>query len=125
MFKDPFVISSIILALSFILILIWNLKLKNKWIKITFLVLAIVYLVTIFILDNNFVNSLLTSLITYIWYPNYLLFIVTIIISIIIFIITLFKKKLKSKYKIINYILFCFLFTIYIIYLRQDIDTSL
>ena len=125
MFKDPFVISSIILAFSFFFILICNLKLKNKWFKIIFLILSIAYLVAIFIFDNNFITDLLTSLITYIWYPNYLIFVTIIIISIIILLITLFKKKMKLKYKIINYLLFCFMFAIYIIYLRQGIDTSL
>ena len=125
MFKDPFVISSIILAFSFFFILICNLKLKNKWIRITFLILSIAYLVSIFVFDNNFITDLLTSLITYIWYPNYLIFVTIIIISIIVLLITLFKKKMKLKYKIINYLLFCFMFAIYIIYLRQGIDTSL
>ena len=125
MFKDPFVISSIILAFSFFFILICNLKLKNKWIRITFLILSIAYLVSIFVFDNNFITDLLTSLITYIWYPNYLIFVTIVIISIIILLITLFKKKMKLKYKIINYLLFCFMFAIYIIYLRQGIDTSL
>ena len=63
MFKDPFVISSIILAFSFFFILICNLKLKNKWFKIIFLILSIAYLVAIFIFDNNFITDLLTSLI--------------------------------------------------------------
>ena len=125
MYKDPFIISSIILAFSFFFILICNLKLKNKWIRITFLILSIAYLVSIFVFDNNFITDLLTSLITYIWYPNYLIFVTIIIISIIVLLITLFKKKMKLKYKIINYLLFCFMFAIYIIYLRQGIDTSL
>ena len=125
MFKDPFVISSIILAIAFLFILFYNLKLKNKWIKLIFLLLAICFFITIIILDNNFIYDLLRSVITYFWYPNYLIFIITILLSIIIFMYTLLNKNIKTKTKIKNYILFSLVFSLYIIYLRQNIDTSL
>ena len=125
MFKDPFVTSSIILALCFFFVLVCNQRLKSKWIKIVFLILSICYLTLILVFDTNFVYDLLRSLITYVWYPNYLIFVTIIILSIIILLITLFNKKMKLKYRLSNYFIFSLLFALYIIYQRQGIDTSL
>ena len=125
MFKDPFIISSIILAISFVFILICNHKLKSKVINISFLILSILFLILIVIFDNNYIYELLKSIITYIWYPNYLLFVSTIFISIIILIYTIFKKKISFLEKIFNYILFGINFSTYIIFLRLDINLDL
>ena len=75
--KDPFMISSIILALAFFFILLYNNTLKNKIVNIMFLSLSLIYLILIIIFDNNYIYELLKALITYIWYPNYLLFVTT------------------------------------------------
>ena len=125
MLQDIVALVSIILAISFFLILIYNTKLKNKFIKIVFMILAICFLISILVLDNAYVYELLKSIITYFWYPNYLIFVTTILISVIIFIFTLLKKKLKLIKYIKNYLLFIVVFPVYIIYLRQEIDTTL
>lgn len=121
--KDPFIISSIILALTFMFLLIYNDTLKNKIIKIIFLILSFIYLTLIIIFDNKYIYDFLKFLITYIWYPPYLLFVTTILFSIINFIYTMFKK-LSSKRKIINYLLFCLNFSCYITFLRLNIDLN-
>lgn len=125
MFKDPFIISSIILAITFLFILIINQKIKSRVINISFLILSLVYLILIIIFDNNYIYDLLKLFITYFWYPNYLVFVTTILISIIILIYTILKKKLSFKRKIINYSLFCITFPCYITFLRLDLDPSL
>ncbi len=125
MFKDLVVIISIILSISFIIILLYNNRLKNKLLNIIFMLLAISFMISILVLDNSYVYDLLRSFITYFWYPNYLIFVTTILISVIIFLITLLKKKVKLKNKIKNYLLFAISFSVYIIYLRQEIDTTL
>lgn len=125
MFKDPFIISSIILAISFVFILICNHKLKSKIIKVSFLFLSILFLILITIFDNNYIYELLKVVIIYLWYPNYLMFVTTIFISIIILIYSLVRKKISFKRKILNYILFGISFASYITFLRLDIDTSL
>ena len=119
--KDPFMISSIILALAFFFILLYNNTLKNKIVNIMFLSLSLIYLILIIIFDNNYFYKLLKALITYIWYPNYLLFVTTVLFSIFIFIFTLLKK-INLKQKILNYSLFCLNFSYYIIFLRLNID---
>ncbi|MGN1353197.1 MAG: hypothetical protein ACI4WF_03930 [Bacilli bacterium] len=119
--KDPFMISSIILVLAFFFILLYNNTLKNKIVNIMFLSLSLIYLILIIIFDNNYIYELLKALITYIWYPNYLLFVTTILFSIFIFIFTLLKK-INLKQKILNYSLFCLNFSYYIIFLRLKID---
>ena len=125
MFKDPFIISSIILACSFFFILLCNHVLKNKLIKLLFIILSSIYLVLIFVFDNQFVYQLFKTFITYFWYPNYLIFVTLIIISVIIFLVSLFKKKLSMVDKTLNDYLFCLNFSCYIIFLRLGIDTSL
>jgi len=121
MLKDPFTISSIIIAISFVFILIFNQKIKSKVIKFSFLTTCLIYLILILIFDNNFIYELLKSSITYIWYPNYLLLVLTILISILIFIYTILKENLSLKNKIINYILFSIMFSLYIIFKRLNI----
>lgn len=124
MFNDPFIISSIILSFSFILILIFNNKIKSKIIKYSFLILSIIFLILITFFDNKYIYDLLKLIITFIWYPNYLIFVLIIIISIINLIYTLIKK-ISLKRQIFNYLLFGICFSIYISYLRLDINTSL
>ena len=121
--NDPFIISSIILSLTFLFLLILNNTLKNKLLKVIFLILAFIFLILIFIFDNNYIYELLKNIITYIWYPNYLLFVSTIIFSIILFIYTLLKN-ITFLEKIINYIFFCISFSCYITFLRLNIDLN-
>ena len=68
--------------------------------------------------------ALLKSLITYIWYPNYLIFVSSILISNIILIYTCLNNKLSIKRKIINYLIFSISYTSYIIFSRLNIDIN-
>ena len=85
---DPFIISSIILSVSFFITLIFNYKLKNNIIKYSFLGYSFIFLLLVFLSDNNFIYQFLKQVITYVWYPSYLLFVITVIINILIFIFT-------------------------------------
>ena len=122
---DPFIISSIILAISFVFILILNQKLKSKIIKISFTIFSLIYLILILIFDNKFLYEFFKAIITYLWYPNYLLFVITILMSIIVLIYSILKKRLPFRNKVINYLLFSILFSCYIIFQRLQIDTDL
>ena len=122
---DPFIISSIILAIAFLTILLFNFKLKSKVIKYSFLIYFSLFLLLIILYDNNFVYEFLKQMITYLWYPNYLLFVITVICDIIIIIYTLFKEKLNNVSKIINYINLLIAFACYIIFLRLNIDPNI
>ena len=122
---DPFVISSIILAFTFIIILLLNIKLKSKVLKYSFLIYSLLFLFLIIIYDNNFIYEFLKNIITYIWYPNYLLFVITVICDIIVFIYTLFRKKMNVISKILNYINFSIAFICYTIFLKLNIDPSI
>lgn len=125
MFKDPFIISSIILAFSFLFLLICNHKLKSKVIKFSFLILCLLILILIMIFDNKYIYELLKIIISYFWYPNYLMFTTTIFFNIIVLVYTLFKNNLSLFQKIINYFLFAISFFSYICFNRLEIDTSL
>ena len=119
--NDPFIISSIILSLTFLFLLIFNNFYKKKALKILFFSLSIIYLTVIFFFDYKFIYELLKVFITYIWYPNYLLFVLNVILSIIILIYTLFKEK-NYLIKIINYCIFSLNTACYIIFQRLNIN---
>ena len=108
---DLLIYSTIIISISFLIILLMNLNIKSKLINILFL-------------DYSFVLNFLTSLITYIYYPNYLCFVISILFSSFIFIYTLIKKNIDKKIKVLNYIFFLIQFSSYIIYQRLDIDLN-
>ena len=122
---NPIIISSIILSIAFIIILLINFKIKNNIIKYSFIIYLFIYLFLILLYDNSFVYQFLRILITYIWYPSYLLFVITIIFNIGITIYTLFNNNLNKVSKIINYINFVISFSCYIIFLELKIDPSL
>ena len=113
MFKDPFVISSIILAVTFLFILISNQKLKSELIKYSFI-----------IFDNTYAYEFLKAIVSYFWYPNYLMFASTVIIVIIILLYTLINSKLPFIKKILNYLLFALCFSCYVVFSRLDIDVT-
>ncbi len=120
----PFIISSILITICFLVILILNLENKNKIINYSFMIISIVEIILIVFRDNSFIYEFLKAMITYIWYPNYLIFIIILLISIITFLITLIKERDKVN-KILNYILFSICFSCYLIYLDLNIDVSL
>ena len=122
---DPFILSSIFISIAFFVILLFNIKMKSKIIKYSFLILTLVFLITIGVLDTNFVYNSLEAIITYLWYPNYLLFVLNILFSIIILLYTLLNDKMLIIKKIASYIFFCISFSCYITFLRLDIDPTL
>ena len=118
-------ICSIIMAICLLIILLTNLIYKKKSIKNIFLVFCLIFLILILTLDTNFVYEFLKSIITYLWYPNYLIFVIIILTSIIILGLSLFKKENLLLKNILNYLLFTICFACYLIFLSLDIDTSL
>ena len=123
--KEPFTIISIILAICFFVILTLNKKIKNKIIKLMFLLFSVIYFIFIIILDSNFIYQFLKAIITYIWYPNYLIYVIVNLISIIILIISFFRKEKNIILNIITYLLFSICLASYLIFLNYDIDPTL
>lgn len=124
MFKDPFIVSSIILAISFIFILICNHKLKSKVLKFSFLILSLIFLILIIVFDNIYIYEILRKFFRFIWYPNYFIFTTIVLFSVINLIYTILNNKKNFKNKIINYLLFGISFSSYIIFTRLDIDVN-
>ena len=84
MFKDPFIISSFIFAITFFLILLLNHTLKNRLLKLVLLLLGFTCFVLILVFDNPYIYQLLRFLIAYFWYPDYLTFVTVILLSVLI-----------------------------------------
>ena len=122
---NPFIISSVILSISFLIILIINIKLNNKIIKYLFIIFSVIYLILILLFDNNFVYQFLKKIVSYVWFPDYLSFVLTNLFIIVVFLVTIFKKNIKKINKIINYILFIISFVCYNIYQSLGIDSSI
>lgn len=122
--KEPFTIISIILAICFFIILTFNNKIKNKIIKLLFLLFSLIYLIFIIILDNNFIYEFLKSIITYLWYPNYLIYVIVVLTSIIILFISFLKKEKNKIKNITSYLLFSICLASYLIFLNYDIDIN-
>ena len=112
--ENGIIIGIIILALSLFIILLTNYKLKNKIITTLFFVYSLLFLILILFFDNNFVIVFLRNLITYIWYPNYLVFVVITIFTIINLIFN----------AIADYLLFIIAFTSYLIFQTLNIDIT-
>ncbi len=122
MFKDPFIISSFIFAITFFLILLLNHTLKNRLLKLVLLLLGFTCFVLILVFDNPYIYQLLRFLIAYFWYPDYLTFVTVILLSVLIFIYTILREKKSLLKKILNYIMFSIAFCTYIIFQRIDIN---
>ena len=119
---NPYIVCNIIVSIVFLILLIFNYSFENKMIKNIFLIQSCVYLILILFFDHNFIYELFKTIITYIWYPNYLLFVLTTLIALIILIYTLIKKYVKKINMIINYILVIITFICYNIFNTLDID---
>ena len=79
----------------------------------------------IILLDSNFIYEFLKAIITYLWYPNYLIFVILIITSIIIQVLNNLKKDNNKLKNILSNLLFSICFSCYIIFLNLDIDPTL
>ena len=122
---NPYIICNIIISIVFLILLIFNYTFENKIIKTIFTIYSTIFLILILFFDNEFIYQFLKSIITYIWYPNYLIFVVTVIITLIIFIYTINKKYMKKSNTIINYILAIITFICYNMFNTLGINTSL
>lgn len=119
------IITSIIMAMAFWLILFINTKRQNKIVHVAFQIFIFLFLMLLIIFDNNYVLELLKSSITYFTYPSYLLYISTVIITNVIMLYTFVKRDLDIKNKILNYTLFVIIFIAYISFNSLGIDSSL
>ena len=121
---DPLIIISIIMSICLLTILMYNTKLQNNIIKYSFVFLGFMFSILIIVLDNKFIYQFLKAIITYLWYPNYLIFVIVILINVISLIVSFFNKN-NIINKIINYILFIISFACYIIFYSYDIEVNL
>ena len=119
---NPYIISNIIVSIVFLILLIFNYTFENKIIKNIFLIYSCVYLILILFFDHNFIYEFFRAVITYLWYPNYLIFVMTTLITLGILIYTLVKKYMKKINTIINYILVIITFICYNMFNTLDID---
>ena len=112
---NPYIICNIIVSIAFLILLIFNYTFENKTIKNIFIIYAILFLILILFFDHDFIYQ-------YLWYPNYVIFVMTTIIALIILVYTLLKKYMKKVNTIINYFLVIITFICYNMFNTLDID---
>ena len=94
-----------IAVLIFFIILIKKEKKINKWIFISiWIVLALIIIINYSSLVFKIVDSLFDALFMAIYFPNTTVYFIIIFISNFFFIFSLVRKKISTKFKIINFI---------------------
>ena len=121
---NPYILCNIIVSIVFLILLIFNYTFENKIIKNIFTIYSVIFIILILFFDNTFVYEFFKALITYIWYPNYLIFVITSLTTLIILIYTLNKKYLKKSNVIINYLLSIIAFICYNTFNTLGIDVD-
>ena len=107
-------IEMFILSLLLFIILVFNLKRKNKFIQMAAIDIYIGFIIGILISYNTYVKSCIHSfsklIMNYIYFPSTVVYFFIILFVTIMMIYTLFSKKLTNFKKIFNYSFFSILY---------------
>lgn len=118
----PFVM---IVYLILIIILVINMRKRNKLIKFTFILFFVLMLFVINVYNETIVDNFLYYLLKYIYFPSFFAYSITIILSFLFLLYTIFNDQMAEKARIINYIFGSLLIVSYIIFLLLKIDVVL
>lgn len=103
-----------ILSLLLFLILVINLKKKNKFANYLVLIIYISFLGVITISSTSYVmysfDSLIKKIMDYIYFPSTIIYFFIILFSVFVIIYSMFSKKLSNFKKVFNYAVFNFMF---------------
>ena len=83
-------------------ILVVNMHKKNKVIKYGFIILFITLVIILMLSNEVIINTLLRSMINYLYFPSFTSYIVTVTLSLCILVYSIFNEKLPDKIRIIK-----------------------
>lgn len=105
-------------------ILVVNMHKKNKVIKYGFIILFITLVIILMLSNEVIINTLLRSMINYLYFPSFTSYIVTVTLSLCILVYSIFNEKLPDKIRIINYVFASLMIVSYVIFLMLEVDIT-
>lgn len=117
-------IISLVIYLILVLILVVNMRKKNKVIKYSFMILlGISFLVLVFS-NEIIINNLLKVIINYLYFPEFTAYLATLLTTLAVLVYTIFNEKMYDKIRIINYVFASLLIVSYIMFMLLNIDIN-
>lgn len=117
-------ISSLIVYILLVFILIINEEKKSKIIKYAFIFLFFLLSMSFLYFNQTIIDQVLRSVIEYIYFPNFVAYLITIFLTLCIFLYSVFNEQMHRKIKIINYIFSGILIVSYIVFMMLNVDVS-
>ena len=117
-------IISLVIYLFFLMVLVYNLHKKNKIIKGIFALLIIAFIGILLQYNETVLDSVLSLVVRYIYYPNFATFMVLVFVSLGILLYTIFNDKMHVKTRIINYVFSSWIIIAYIIFVLLSLDVT-
>ena len=112
-----FIIYSILLF-----ILVFNMHKKNNIIKYGSIILFVILLIVLIFSNESIVNTLLTSLVSYIYFPSFTSYVITMVLTLGVLVYSIFNENLCDKVRIINYVFSSLMIVSYVIFLLLEVD---
>ena len=117
MFSSYLSIGMFVLSLLLLIILLFNINLKNKYINITAIGVYLGFLLGIIISYSDYVqlciNGFVKAIINYIYFPSTFVYFLIFVFITGLMIKTLFSKKMGNLKRIINYSCFSILYFLF------------
>ena len=117
-------IMSLVIYLFFLMVLVYNLHKKNKIIKGIFALLIIAFIGILLQYNETVLDSVLSLLVRYIYYPQFATFMVLVFVSLGILLYTVFNEKLYKRTRILNYVFSSWIIISYIIFILLNLDVT-
>jgi len=118
-------IISFIIYLILLFILVVNMHRKNKIIKYGFLILFIISIIILVITNDMIVDTFLKLFITYVYYPSFSSYMITLFLTLCILVYSIFNDHINEKIRIVNYVFASLMIISYIIFMLLDIDVNM
>ena len=110
--------------LVFLMLLVVNLKRKNKIVKGIFAGLIILFLGILLRSNESVLDSVLALIVRYIYFPSFSTFMVIVLGALVILLYSVFSDKIPKNMRIINYVFASWIIIDYIIFILLKLDVT-
>jgi hypothetical protein len=112
------------LYLIFIMVLVFNLHKKSKIIKAVFATLILVFVALLLQYNDSVLDSVLSLVVRYLYFPSFATFMVIIFGSLGILFYSIFNEKLTINTRIINFVFASWIVIVYLIFVLLRLDVT-